>query len=31
MIQKYGSNDIYQQIVDQITNRAEFTLRQIKA
>jgi serine/threonine-protein kinase HipA len=31
MIQKYGSNDIYQQIVDQITNRAQFTLRQIKA
>jgi serine/threonine-protein kinase HipA len=31
MIQKYGRNDIYQKIVDQITNRAEITLRQIRA
>lgn len=30
MIEKYGDNDIYQQIVEQITNRSEITLRQIK-
>lgn len=30
MIKKYGDNEIYRQIVDQITNRAEITLRQIK-
>lgn len=30
MIHKYGSNEIYQEIVDQITNRAGITLRQIK-
>jgi hypothetical protein len=30
MIKKYGDNDIYRQIVDQITNRVEITLRQIK-
>ncbi len=30
MIEKYGDNDIYPRIVEQITNRAEITLRQIK-
>ncbi len=30
MIEKYGDNDIYQRIVEQIINRAEVTLRQIK-
>jgi len=29
MIKKYGANDIYQKIIDQITNRAEIMLRQI--
>jgi serine/threonine-protein kinase HipA len=31
MIEKYGDNEIYQAIVDQITGRAEITLRQIKS
>jgi hypothetical protein len=30
MLQKYGRNDIYHKIVEQITDRAEITLRQIK-
>ncbi|MCD6476350.1 MAG: type II toxin-antitoxin system HipA family toxin [Anaerolineaceae bacterium] len=30
MVEKYGDNDIYEKILDQITNRAEISLRQIK-
>ena len=30
MIHKYGNNGIYQEIIEQITNRASITLRQIK-
>lgn len=30
MTQKYGDNDIYEKIIDQITTRAEISLRQIR-
>jgi serine/threonine-protein kinase HipA len=30
MVERYGDNDVYEEIIAQITNRAEITLRQIK-